>query len=888
MPDSGLMVSKTPGQAHLFPLALRLLWRDWQGGELKLLFLALVMAVTSVTGIALFTDRLERALLMESANMLAADRVLGSRDEPPEAIIQEAEARGLRTARTLSFTSMAFSDTGNMLVAAKAVSDAYPLRGEVIITEAAFTRGTPVQSGPPPGEVWLESRALPALNIEVGDSVYVGEAELTVGQIIIAEPDRTGGSMIDNAGPRLMLHWSDVPATNVVQLGSRVSYRYLFADDDLDELNAFEQWVREEYDRQYYIRDVREESEEVAEALDRAESFLLLGSLFAVLLAGVAIALTAKRYSERHYDYVAILKTLGCTSRQISFIYLSIQLVLAVLAMVVGCALGWLVHQGILMLLQSVLMVELPPAGLQPYVIGSLTAVVCLLAFALPPLLALRETPPLRVLRKDLDQQTIGANVPYAFGILGAIFLVLWYSQDLVLTSVLVSSVAGIALLLSVISYALLQSSGSAGMKAGNAWKLAMTAARRRRRQNVLQVMVFSTTIMSLLVLTLLRTDLIDEWQAQLPEDTPNHFMMNITANQIPGIESFFAANDIEGNAFYPLISARVTAINGAEPDVEGDMDDGESNTLTESTAREETGSLEPSANEGGSGAGSDEGAADGVDEEGREVRGRLGRRQVTWATDLPNDNNVTAGNWWGENAEPGYVSIEEDYADWLDLELGDVLEFEVNQQTVSAEVSSFRSVRWDNMQPNFFIIFSPGTIDHLGATFLSTARMESEQKVLLNDLIRLFPTMVVIEIDALIEQIQNIIAQVTSAIELISVLVLVCGALVLLACVNASLDERFKENAILRTLGAGRRLILSSLLIEFAFIGAVAGVIATIGAEASLAYLQEEVFEQDFSFHYWVWLVGPVAGMVLIGLLGLASTRQVVSISPLNVLRRA
>jgi putative ABC transport system permease protein len=882
------MVSKTPGQAHLFPLALRLLWRDWQGGELKLLFLALVMAVTSVTGIALFTDRLERALLMESANMLAADRVLGSRDEPPEAIIQEAEARGLRTARTLSFTSMAFSDTGNMLVAAKAVSDAYPLRGEVIITEAAFTRGTPVQSGPPPGEVWLESRALPALNIEVGDSVYVGEAELTVGQIIIAEPDRTGGSMIDNAGPRLMLHWSDVPATNVVQLGSRVSYRYLFADDDLDELNAFEQWVREEYDRQYYIRDVREESEEVAEALDRAESFLLLGSLFAVLLAGVAIALTAKRYSERHYDYVAILKTLGCTSRQISFIYLSIQLVLAVLAMVVGCALGWLVHQGILMLLQSVLMVELPPAGLQPYVIGSLTAVVCLLAFALPPLLALRETPPLRVLRKDLDQQTIGANVPYAFGILGAIFLVLWYSQDLVLTSVLVSSVAGIALLLSVISYALLQSSGSAGMKAGNAWKLAMTAARRRRRQNVLQVMVFSTTIMSLLVLTLLRTDLIDEWQAQLPEDTPNHFMMNITANQIPGIESFFAANDIEGNAFYPLISARVTAINGAEPDVEGDMDDGESNTLTESTAREETGSLEPSASEGGSGAGSDEGAADGEDEEGREVRGRLGRRQVTWATDLPNDNNVTAGNWWGENAEPGYVSIEEDYADWLDLELGDVLEFEVNQQTVSAEVSSFRSVRWDNMQPNFFIIFSPGTIDHLGATFLSTARMESEQKVLLNDLIRLFPTMVVIEIDALIEQIQNIIAQVTSAIELISVLVLVCGALVLLACVNASLDERFKENAILRTLGAGRRLILSSLLIEFAFIGAIAGVIATIGAEASLAYLQEEVFEQDFSFHYWVWLVGPVAGMVLIGLLGLASTRQVVSISPLNVLRRA
>lgn len=864
-------------------LALRLLWRDWHGGELKLLFVALVMAVTSVTGIALFTDRLERALILESANMLAADRVLGSREPPPQEILSEARNRGMRTAETLSFTSMAFSDNGNLLVAAKAVSEAYPLRGEVIVTDAPFTRGTPVRSGPPPGEVWLESRALPALDVEVGDSVYVGEAELTVGQIIITEPDRSGGGMIDNAGPRLMLNMADVPATNVVQLGSRVSYRYLFADDDLGVLDDFEQWVRDEYDSEYYIRDVREESEEIAEALDRAESFLLLGSLFAVLLAGVAIALTARRYSERHYDYVAILKTLGCTSAQVTYIYLTIQLVLAGLAVLVGCALGWLVHQGILALLQSMLMVELPAAGLQPYVIGSLTAFVCLLAFALPPLLALQETPPLRVLRKDLGQDKFSDKIPYAFGILGAIFLVLWYSQDLVLTSVMVLSVSGIAVVLSILSFLLLQSSGSAGMKAGNAWKLAMTAARRRRKQNVLQVMVFSVTIMSLLVLTLLRTDLIDEWQAQLPENTPNHFMMNITANQIPGIEAFFADHNIEANAFYPLISARVTKVNGAEPTPRDEEEDEGGGTLTEASARDEL-EMDPEVEAALNGEQADTTSAEG---EGREVRRGLSRRQVTWAVDLPPDNEITAGSWWGEDAEPGYVSIEEDYADWLDLELGDRLEFEVNRQMVTAEVSSFRSVRWDNMQPNFFIIFSPGTIDHLGATFLSTALMESEQKVLLNDLIRAFPTIVVIEIDALIEQIQTIIAQVTSAIELISVLVLVCGALVLLACVNASLDERFHENAILRTLGAGRKLILTSLLVEFASIGLVAGIIATLGAEASLLYLQEQVFEQEFSLHGWVWLAGPVLGMILIAALGVASTRKVVSISPLNVLRR-
>ena len=861
------------------------------------------MAVTSVSGIALFTDRLEKALLLESANMLAADRVLGSGKVLPDDILVEAQTRGLRTASTLSFTSMAFSDSGNMLVSAKAVSDTYPLRGDVIIADAPFIRGAPIQSGPQPGEVWLESRALPALGLEVGDSVYVGEAELTVSKIIIAEPDRSGGGMVDNAGPRLMLHLDDVAKTNVVQLGSRVSYRFLFAADELLALDEFETWVDAEYEGEYRLRDVRDESEEVSEALSRAESFLLLGSLFAVLLAGVAIALTAKRYSERHYDYVAILKTLGCTSPQIGFIYLWIQALLAIVAVVVGSVLGWGVHHIILRALQTVITVELPAAGFEPFVVGAMTAVICLLSFALPPLLALRETPPLRVLRKDISQQKVGANVPYVFGIGGTIGLVYWYSQDAVLTSVLVVAVASIAILLSGLSFLLLSSSSAVGMRAGSAWKLAMSAARRRRKQNVLQVMVFSVTIMSLLILGLLRTDLIADWQAQLPENTPNHFMMNISQPQIAGIEEFFEENGVQGNAFYPLISARVTKVNGATPDPQEDLNsDAERGTLAGGggdDAEEESakgaarvglsvgyGQGETNAAGASSGKEASESEAGDEAEEG-EVRGRLSRRQVTWAAELPADNRVTGGEWWEATVEPGFVSIEQDYADWLDIELGDVIEFEINAQTVSAEVSSFRSVRWDNMQPNFFIIFSPGTIDHLGATFLSTALMEREQKILLNELVQRFPTIVVIEIDALIEQIQNIIAQVTSAIELISVLVLVCGALVLLACVNATLDERFYENAILRTLGAGKRLIMTSLLIEFASIGLMAGLVATLGAEASLYYLQEQVFEQEFALHYWVWLAGPLAGMIIIGGLGVNSTRGVVNISPLNVLRR-
>ena len=370
--------------------------------------------------------------------------------------------------------------------------------------------------------------------------------------------------------------------------------------------------------------------------------------------------------------------------------------------------------------------------------------------------------------------------------------------------------------------------------------------------------------------------------------DTRNRHPEIILNQKFPS-SSILPENGIQGNQFYPLISARVTRINGDLPDP-GDEDQVSmgQGTLTENAQLDDVELDEeveaainapqtdaPPVNENEATSG------------GRRVRGRLSRRQVTWAEYLPSDNLITEGAWWGAEPEPGYVSIEEEYASWLNLQIGDRLEFEVNQQFVSAEVASFRSVRWDNMQPNFFIIFSPGTIDHIGATFLSTALMEQEQKILLNDLVRLFPTMVIIEIDGLIEQIQTIIAQVTSAIELISILVLLCGALVLLACVNASLDERFHENAILRTLGAGRKLILTSLLIEFASIGLIAGLIATIGAEVSVFYLQEEVFEQEFSFHPWVWIAGPLLGMFIIAGLGVNSTRRVVNISPLNVLRR-
>lgn len=869
----------------LLRLSLRLLWRDWQGGELRLLLLALVMAVTSVTGIALFTDRLEQALLVESANMLAADRVLSGRSAAPAEWFDEARTRGLRTAETVSFGSMVFSDNGNVLVSAKAVSDAYPLRGQLLVSDQPFTRGAPIVGGPSAGEVWVESRVMPALGAEIGDTVYVGEAALRVTRIIVQEPDRQQGGMMDNAGPRLMLNLADVPATQVIQVGSRVSYRYLFAGDEAV-LEDYGVWLDERTAGEFRLRDVRDESAEVADALNKAESFLLLGSLFAVLLAGVAIALTARRYSERHFDYVAILKTLGCTSSQIMSIYLSIQIVLGVIAIVVGSVLGWAIHALILQALASVIPITLPPAGITPYIIGSTTAIICLLSFALPPLLALHKTSPLRVLRKDLDDNSLSARLPYGIGLAGSLVLMLWYSQDVLLTSIIVLAVAGVVLVLSGISWLLLHSSNSVGMKAGSAWKLAMSATKRRRKQNILQVLVFSLTIMSLLILTLLRTDLIADWQAQLPENTPNHFLMNVTEPQVAGIQSFFRENGVEPNQFYPMMSAGITRINGEEPNTSWDDDDEQSNVTERSAGSDNEEQDIDAAGRDADGADAADGPA-GPDGERQGGPRRVSNRQITWTSQLPKDNQVVEGEWWGESPQPGFVSLEQDYAERLGAALGDLIEFDVGQgRLIEARVQSLRTVRWDNMQPNFFVIFSPGTLDGLGGTYLSTALMAQEQKALINGLLALFPTIVVLEIDALIEQIQTIIAQVTSAIELIAFLVLACGALVMLACVTATLDERFRENAILRTLGAGRKLILSSLFIEFATIGLVAGVIATVGAEASLYYLQTRVFQQEFALHYWVWLAGPVLGMLVIAMLGVMATRKVVNTSPLTVLR--
>ena len=830
-------------------LALRLLWRDWRSGELTLLLASLIIAVSTVTTITLFVDRLNQALLQESATFLAADRVIASSDPVDPQFYAEASRRNIETASTIQFLSMVFSADRAQFSSVKAVSDGYPLRGRLIASDEPFVGGFVAEGGPPPGEIWLESRLAPSLGVGIGDLVDIGAASFRVGRILIKEPDRGGG--FTDTGPRVMMNIADVPATEVVQPASRVSYRALFAGEP-EVLESFGQWATERLGDNARMFGVKEGAEGIGNALDRAERFLLLGGLLGVVLAGVAIALSAQRYSLRHYDHVAVLKTLGATPIAIDGMFTVIFVTLGMVATLIGSGIGFLVQIGIVSILDPYIPIELPNPGLRPIWLGLVTGFVCLLAYALPLLLRLRATEPIRVIRRDLENPSATDRLTYGAAIADTIGLMWWYSEDLYLTALIFSGAAAATAILWMVAWLLLRSGRVLGMQAGSAWRLALAGMQRRGQENTLQILVFGLAIMLLLILFLVRTALIDEWSAQIPEDAPNHFAINISPEDVDPIRTLFEENDIAAQPLFSMIRGRISTINGE-------------------SARERSQNLRDQESFG----------------EDDDAPSASSGRNLTWAEALPDDNRIIAGDWWpADYAGPPLVSLESDFARRNRLGVGDELVFTIQGQELKTEVSSIRTVAWDNMQPNFYIIFSPGSLDNFPSTYMTSFNLPTEDKLFLNELLRKYPTMTVLEVDALIEQIKTIIAQVTMAIELVLVLILVSGGLVLLASIQASMDERFKQHAILRTLGASQNLVMGSLVIEFCALGLFAGVLATVGSEITVFALETEIFELDYNVNPQLWVLGPVVGMILIGIIGTIATLRVVKTPPITVLR--
>ena len=818
--------------------ATKMLARDWRGGELGVLVMALVLAVGVVSGISAFTTRLQSALEQESHRFLAADTVVRSGREMPIEWLDYAQQQGLQQALTLVFPSMVYAGEENMYLASvKAVSDGYPLRGDLSYSAEPFGSVLPAENGPASGEVWLDSRLFPLLDVAIGQQVTIGEADFVVTAAARSEPDQ--GASFYGFGPRVLMHYDDIPATGIVQPGSRVEYRHLYAGQPAI-LREFSTWLQPQLQDGQNLLDVNDGQPGIGSALQRAESFLLLAGSLAVVLAGVAVALAARRFSERHNDYVAIMKSLGATSGAINRLYGTSLLLLGAAATAAGCLLGWGMQALFFQLFAEQLPVQPGSSGIRPYAIGSATSLVCLLCFAWPPLRRLGLASPLRVLSRDVPLQNRRALGDYALGLVAVALLMWWYSQDWKLTLAVLAGLAITVVLGLGLALTLLRGGRLLGMSAGSIWRLALAGLQRRGTANALQVVIFAMAIMLLLVLLLVRTSLIDEWQTQLPDDAPNHFMINIGPEDVQAVDQMLREQHIASEALYPMIRGRIMSVNGVD--------------LPRTEDRQE------------------------------------GRRQresnFTWSDTLPADNRLLAGEWWAPNSPEALVSIELGFAERIGVQVGDTVGFLIGSQPLEATVSSIRELEWQSMRPNFFLVFPPALLASYPATFMTSFHLEQADKVFLNRFIRRFPTVTVIEMDVVVEQIRTIVNQVAAAIELVLGVILAAGALVLVAGVQASVDARMHESAILRALGARRQLILGGLLIEFATLGLFAGLLATVAAEFSVYILQSFVMDMSYAPTPWVWPVGILCGMLMIACLGVWSCRKVVSSPPLALLR--
>ncbi len=815
-----------------------MLARDWRGGELGVLIAALILAVGVVSGISAFATRLQSALEQESHRFLAADRVVSSGRQIKDSEFAKAEELGLQRASTLLFPTMLASASDEMaLVSVKAVSDSYPLRGELTYSLQPFGEALTVAHGPGKGEVWLDSRLYARLDVKLGDVVQIGDAHFIVTAATRTEPDQ--GTSFNGYGPRVLMNYADITATGVVQPGSRVEYRYLFAGSET-QLHEYTRWLETRLLPGQKLIDVNDGQPGIGSALQRAESFLLLAGSLGVVLAAIAIALAARRFSERHYSYVAIMKSLGATSGTISRLYGGNLFMLGLLATAGGCALGWGLQALFFALFADQLPVTPGPSGVRPYAIGAATALTCLLCFAWPPLRRLGKASPLRVLRRDMPLESRRTLLDYMVGLVAISLLMWWYSEDWKLTiAVLVGLLVTVALGF-VLALTLLRGGRLLGMSAGSIWRLALAGLQRRGTGNALQVVMFAMAIMLVMVLILVRTSLLGEWKSQLPENAPDHFIVNIAPQEVQGIDQMLRAEHIRAEALYPMIRGRIMSVNGVDlPERE-------------------------------------------VNPDGPHQR----ESNFTWSDIVPPENTLVEGRWWQAGSREALVSIEQGFAERMGLNLGDRVGFLIGSQTLEVNVGSIRELNWQSMKPNFFVVFPPDLLADYPATFMTSFHLGQANKSFLNRFVRKYPTVTIIEMDAVMAQIRTIVTQVSAAIELVLAVIIVAGALVLIAGVQASVDDRMRESAILRSLGAGRGLILGGLAIEFATMGMFAGILAIFASEVSVYFLQTQVLELRYSLSPELWPIGFFSAVLLVGGLGVFSCRKVISSPPLALLR--
>nr|WP_248322313.1 FtsX-like permease family protein [Caballeronia sp. Sq4a] len=826
--------------------------RDWRAGELTMLLLALVLAVAALSSVGFLADRMRQGLARDARQMIAADFVVRA-DHPVDSMFaQEARALGLETAGTTIFPSMV-SSAGqtplSRLAAIKGVTPGYPLRGALRIASGPDAPDAPAQGIPAPGTVWVDPALLDALKTKVGGAVKVGTRTFTVAAVITREMDR--GFSFVNFSPRLMMRADEIAATGLVGYGSRVTYRLLVAGPDA-QVERFAQFARGKTDggklRGVALESLSDGQPQVRQTIDRASHFLTLVSLLTALLAAVAIAMAAHRFARRHLDGCAAMRCLGVSQRTLRALFVNEFLAIGVIGSVAGIVLGFIGHLVLLHALGSLVDVELPQASVWPALQGIAMGLVLLLGFALPPLLPLTRVPPVHVIRRELGDASRIAYAAYGVGVLLFAALLVIAAGELKLGVIVAGGFAAGLLLFGVIARAALWAAARfvrrERSRAGVGWRYALASLERRSGASALQITALGIGLMCLLLIGMTRNDLIKGWRDATPPDAPNEFLIDIQPDQRDGVLAYLHGHGQPDAVLSPMVRARLVAINGkaVNPD---SYDKPDAKRLVD-----------------------------------REFN-------LSYTTALPDDNRVTQGAWYGTSAKP-QVSMEEGIAKTIRVKMGDMLRFDVAGLPVEAPVTSLRKVDWNSFKVNFFVLMPPEALADLPATFITSFHLPANDQRMIDGLIAAYPNVTAIDTAPILAQIQRTLAQVIGAVQFLFIFTLAAGVLVLYAALAGTRDERMRESALLRALGASHRQVRSVQVAEFVAVGALSGLMAALGAQGIGYVLASRVFEFHIDFNPWLVPAGVVAGIACAGLGGWLSLRRVLARPALQSLRDA
>ena len=839
--------------------SLRMTARDWRAGELRFLLVALVVAVSALTAVGFFVDRMRAGLNRDAHQLLGADLLINA-DQPLRQDWRiEATKRGLLLADTVTFPSMAQAGEGDasqaVLASVKAVSPTYPLRGQLKITtsadDASEALGDTTHDTPAPGTVWVDVNLLPALKAKIGSSIQLGDKSFKIARLIATEPDR--GASFSNFAPRVMLAMADLKATGLVDNYARITWRMQVAaksPNDRATVAGYEQWLRERMVLDN-VKGVRIETlengrPEMRSTLDRAERFLALVGLLSAMLAAVAVAMAARRFMQRHLDSVAMLRCLGLTQNQVGLLFLIEFALVGLAGSLLGVLVGFAAHYVLLELIGNLIPTGLPPVSLLPALQGVATGLLLLVGFALPPVLQLRNVPHNRVIRREQAPPRPMALATYGLGTAVFIGLLLWQAGDLKLALLTAGGfLGGLAVFALVGWLALLGLRSLRGVSRNQGWRFAITSLQRRPGATVVQIVSLSLGLMALLVLTVVRGDLMDAWRLATPADAPNRFIINIQPDQKEGVEKTIRAAGVDNLMLYPMIRGRLVAVNGKE--------------ITASTYTSERAKA-------------------------------LSDREFNLSSvnDLPEGNAIVAGQWYRDAPGVAEASVEQGIAQTLGLKLGDTMRFDMGGLQVDAKITSLRKLEWGSMRANFFVVINPAAMRDAPTTWMTAFHLPARGVGLANTLTRTYPNLTVIDVSGIIRQLQEVLDQVVTAVEFLFLFTLASGVLVLYAALMGSTAERTREAGLLRALGATRSQLASAQRIEFALVGGLSGLLAATGAAGLGWALAEYQFKFPWHFEPQVWAAGLLVGAVCALIGGWLGLRNVLRQPPLQTLREA